>query len=113
MGYYGKEKEPKGATASDRTGEKNVRVPKEDKEVFRTGATGEKVPKGALSSDTSGERKARLAGGVGMGKMDAMGSRPMSHAGNFEGKLGEMNDGNMGERTVYDHKRVPHAQDCK
>ena len=86
---------------------------KMDKEKFTPGVSGEKVPKGALSSDTSGERKARLAGGVGMGKMDAMGSRPMSHAGNFEGKLGELNDGNMGEREVYSHKRVEHAQDGK
>ena len=73
--------------------------------------TGGKMPKGADSSDTSGERKVALKGGVGMGKMDSLGSRPLSHAGNFEGKLGELNDGNMGERTVYDHKRVPHAQD--
>ena len=75
--------------------------------------TGAKAPKGASSSDMSGERKMPLKGGIAMGKMDSLGSRPMSHAGNFEGKLGEMNDGNMGERTVYDHKRVPHAQDCK
>ena len=46
-----------------------------------------------------------------MGKMDAMGSRPLSHAGNFEGKLGELNDGNMGEREVYSHVRTAHAQD--
>ena len=52
-----------------------------------------------------------MVGGVGMGKMDAMGSRPMSHAGNFEGKLGELNDGNMGERECYSHKRVGHDQD--
>ena len=84
-----------------------------DKEKFVSGASGEKVPKGALSSDTSGERKAKIVGGVGMGKMDAMGSRPLSHAGNFEGKLGEMNDGNKGEREVYSHKRCEHAQDCK
>lgn len=82
-----------------------------DKEKFVPGASGEKVPKGALSSDTSGERKAKIVGGVGMGKMDSMGSRPMSHAGNFEGKLGEMNDGNKGERECYSHKRVGHDQD--
>ena len=40
-----------------------------------------------------------------------MGSRPLSHAGNFEGKLGELNDGNMGERECYSHMRHPHAQD--
>jgi len=75
------------------------------------GATGEKLPKGATSSDMSGERKQKLVGGVAMGKMDAMGSRPLSHAGNFEGKLGELNDGNMGEREVYSHVRTAHAQD--
>jgi len=77
------------------------------------GATGEKLPKGATASDMSGERKQKLVGGVAMGKMDAMGSRPLSHAGNFEGKLGELNDGNMGERECYSHKRTPHAQDEK
>jgi hypothetical protein len=77
------------------------------------GATGEKLPKGATSSDMSGERKMKLVGGVAMGKMDAMGSRPLSHAGNFEGHLGECNDGNMGEREVYSHVRMAHAQDEK
>jgi hypothetical protein len=84
-----------------------------DKEKFTSGASGEKMPKGVLSSDTSGERKSRMVGGVAMGKMDSLGSRPMSHAGNFEGALGECNDGNMGERVVYHHKRVEHAQDGK
>ena len=74
-------------------------------------STGDKLPKGADASDTSGERKVKLVGGVAMGKMDAMGSRPLSHAGNFEGKLGELNDGNMGERECYSHKRVGHDQD--
>ena len=74
-------------------------------------STGDKLPKGADASDTSGERKVKLVGGVAMGKMDAMGSRPLSHAGNFEGKLGELNDGNMGERECYSHMRHPHAQD--
>jgi hypothetical protein len=74
-------------------------------------STGDKLPKGADASDTSGERKVKLVGGVGMGKMDSMGSRPLSHAGNFEGKLGELNDGNMGERECYSHKRVGHDQD--
>ena len=75
--------------------------------------TGAKAPKGASSSDMSGERRQKIVGGVAMGKMDAMGSRPLSHAGNFEGKLGELNDGNMGERECYSHKRTPHAQDEK
>ena len=74
-------------------------------------STGDKLPKGADASDTSGERKVKLVGGVSMGKMDSMGSRPLSHAGNFEGKLGELNDGNMGERECYSHKRVGHDQD--
>jgi hypothetical protein len=82
-----------------------------DKEKFKSGASGEKMPKGVLASDTSGERKAKIVGGVAMGKMDSMGSRPLSHAGNFEGKLGELNDGNKGERECYSHKRHPHAQD--
>jgi len=79
MGYPKMEKEPKGVKSSDRTGEKNVRVPKEDKEVFKTGATGEKVPKGALSSDTSGERRRPIEGGVGMGKMDGIGTPCKPH----------------------------------
>jgi hypothetical protein len=75
--------------------------------------TGAKAPMGAEKADMSGERKVKLNGGVGMGKMDAMGSRPLSHAGNFEGKLGELNDGNMGERECYSHVRMAHAQDGK
>ena len=110
MGYYGKEKEPKGATASDRTGEKMVRVPKEDKEMFKTGATGERVPKGALSSDTSGEIKRPIMGGVGMGKADGIGSRQSSHMGHHDGKLGELNTGSR-EHVVYEHKRYEHDQD--
>jgi len=110
MGYYGKEVEPKGAKSSDRTGEKRVGASMVDKEVFRSGASGEKIPKGALSSDTSGERKAPIAGGVGMGKMDGMGMREGSHMGRHDGRLGEMK-GHMGEKTVYEHKRMDHVQD--
>jgi len=76
-------------------------------------STGDKMPKGADASDMTGERKMKLVGGVAMGKMDSMGSRPISHAGNFEGKLGELNDGNMGERECYSHVRIAHAQDEK
>jgi hypothetical protein len=43
---------------------------KMDKEMFKTGRSGEKVPMGALSSDTSGERKGKIVGGVAMGKED-------------------------------------------
>jgi hypothetical protein len=110
MGYPKMEKEPKGATASDRTGEKMVRVPKEDKEMYKTGMTGERVPKGALSSDTSGEIKRPIMGGVGMGKADGIGSREASHMGHHDGKLGEMNTGSR-EHVVYEHKRYDHDQD--
>jgi hypothetical protein len=110
MGYPKMEKMPMGAKSSDSTGEKRVRVPKEDTETFKTGATGERVPKGALSSDTSGERRRPIEGGVGMGKMDGIGSRESSHMGHHDGRLGEMK-GMVTEKSVYDHKRVPHVQD--
>ena len=76
-------------------------------------STGDKLPKGADSSDATGERKLALRGGVAMGKMDGLGSRPLSHAGNFEGRIGELNDGNMGERECYSHVRTAHVQDEK
>ena len=104
MGYYGKEVEPKGAKSSDRTGEKKVGASMVDKEVMRPGMSGEKIPKGALSSDTSGERKAPIAGGVGMGKMDGMGSRDSSHMGKHDGRLGEMKGGSS-EKSCYEHER--------
>ena len=50
---------------------------KMDKEVYKSGASGEKVPKGALSSDTTGERRAKIVGGVGMGKEDAYMSKDL------------------------------------
>jgi len=43
---------------------------KMDKEMFKSGRSGEKVPMGALSSDTTGERKGKIVGGVAMGKED-------------------------------------------
>ena len=104
MGYPHMEKLPKGAKSSDRSGEKKVGASMVDKEVFRPGASGEKIPKGALSSDTSGERRAPIAGGVGMGKMDGMGSRDSSHMGKHDGKLGEMNTGSR-EHVAYEHER--------
>jgi len=104
MGYPKMEKLPMGAKSSDRTGEKKVGASMVDKEVFRSGMSGEKIPKGALSSDTSGERKMPIAGGVGMGKMDGMGSRESSHMGKHDGRLGEMK-GHMGEKNVYEHER--------
>jgi len=110
MGYSKMEKEPKGVTSSDMTGMKKVSVPKEDKETYKTGMSGEKAPKGALSSDTSGERKRPIMGGVGMGKADGIGEREASHMGHHDGRLGEMKGGTS-EATVYEHKRMPHVQD--
>ena len=110
MGYPKMEKEPKGVKSSDRTGEKNVRVPKEDREMFVPGASGEKIPKGALSSDTSGERRRPIEGGVGMGKMDGIGARESKHMGHHDGRLGEMNTGSK-EHIAYEHKRIDHVQD--
>ena len=105
MGYYNKEVEPKGVKSSDRTGEKKVGVSKVDREMGGVpSTTGAKAPKGATSSDTTGERKARIAGGVGMGMMDGMGSREASHMGMHDGRLGEMK-GSVSEKIVYDHKR--------
>jgi len=110
MGYYDKEKEPKGTKASDSTGEKRVGASKVDKEKFMPGVSGEKIPKKALSSDTSGERKMPIMGGVGMGKADSMGSREASHMGHHDGRMGEMK-GMVTEKSVYDHKRYEHDQD--
>ena len=110
MGYYGKEVEPKGAKASDRSGEKKVGVSKVDSTKGTPSVTGAKAPAGATASDATGERKARIAGGVGMGMADGIGERDGSHFGRYDGRLGEMK-GHMGEKVVYDHKRVEHAQD--
>ena len=111
MGYYGKEKLPKGAKDGDVTGEKKVSVSKVDREYGGVpSTTGAKAPKGATSSDTSGEIKRPIAGGVGMGKADGIGERDGSHMGKHDGRLGEMKGGSS-ESTVYEHKRVPHVQD--
>ena len=83
---------------------------KMDAEKFTPGVSGEKIPKGALSSDTTGERKMAIKGGVGMGKADGLGLREASHAGKFDGKLGELKGGAR-EHVAYDHKRVAHDQD--
>ena len=111
MGYYGKEKLPKGAKDGDVTGEKKVGVSKVDREYGGVpSTTGAKAPKGATSSDTSGERKAKIEGGVGMGKADGLGLREAAHMGKHDGRLGEMK-GSSSEATCYDHKRVAHVQD--
>jgi hypothetical protein len=82
------------------------------------GETGEKLPKGAASSDKSAGRKEPLKGGVGQGKADKTGTkegasgRTAGDIGKYDGRLGEFNDGNMGEREIYSHKRVGHDQDA-
>ena len=83
---------------------------REDKEVFKSGASGEKMPKGVLASDTSGERKMALKGGVAMGKADGLGLREASHAGKIDGRLGEVKGGSK-EHECYSHERMEHAQD--
>jgi hypothetical protein len=103
MGYSNMEKMPKGAKSSDSTGEKKVGASMVDKEVMRAGASGEKIPKGALSNDTTGERKMPIQGGVGMGKMDGMGSRS-AHMGKHDGRMGEMKGGSS-EKNCYEHER--------
>ena len=90
MGYPKMEKMPKGTTASDMSGQKRVGTPKEDKEVYKSGASGEKMPKGVLASDMSGEKRRPIMGGVGMGKVD--------------GRLGEMKGGSR-EHEAYSHER--------
>ena len=83
----------------------------EDKEVFKSGASGEKMPKGVLASDTSGEKKkVAVKGGVGMGKADGLGLREASHAGKNDGLLGELKGGAK-EHECYSHKRIEHEQD--
>lgn len=110
MGYYNKEELPKGAKASDSTGEKKVKVPKMDSEKGVPSRTGAKAPEKATSSDRTGEKRVAIAGGVGMGKMDGIGEREESHMGKHDGRLGEMK-GHMGEKVVYEHERMPHEQD--
>jgi hypothetical protein len=113
MGYYGKEKEPKGAKSSDSTGEKREsRLTGVNSTKFMKGASGEKAPKGADSSDTTGERKAKgFAGGVALGMEDTISGREAGHMGKHDGRLGEFNHGNVGEKVIYDHKRYDHDQD--
>jgi hypothetical protein len=97
------EKEPKGANASDTSGEKRVSVPKEDREKNTPGYSGEHEPAGAKSRDASGEERERIVGGVGMGKADAMTGRD-GHTGKHDGRTGEFNTGSQ-KGTVYSHQR--------
>ena len=110
MGYYGKEKMPKGVAASDRSGEKMGSEKGPNSTKGTPGMTGEKMPKGVNASDMSGERKAKLVGGVGMGKADTIGMRDNSHMGKNDGMLGECKGGSR-EHIVYEHSRMDHAQD--
>ena len=104
MGYYGKEKTPKGVAASDRTGEKMGSEKGVNSTKFMPGASGEKIPKGATASDSTGERKAKLVGGVAMGKADSMGDRMDGHMGRVDGRLGEFKGGSR-EHDCYTHER--------
>jgi len=81
-----------------------------DAEKYTPGVSGEKMPKGVLASDTSGEKKVAVKGGVGMGKADGLGLREASHAGKYDGRLGELKGGAI-EHVAYDHKRIEHEQD--
>ena len=108
MGYQAKN--IPNATSSDMTGEKKVSVPKMDRTVGTKSMTGATPPKGATSSDSSGERKRPIEGGVGMGKMDGIGSRDAKHMGMHDGRMGEMK-GDSSEANCYDHKRMSHVQD--
>jgi hypothetical protein len=106
FGYRGEtgEKEPKGASSSDTSGERKVKVPREDREAGKPGESGEHEPKGAKASDSGGERKVRIMGGVGQGKADSIGAREGSHLGKHDGRTGEMNTGRK-EGHFYHHAK--------
>jgi hypothetical protein len=97
------EREPKGATSSDTSGERHVKVPKEDRESGHKGVSGEREPKGAKASDAGGERHSGIVGGVGIGKADMYGGRG-GEMGKHDGRTGEFNTGKK-EGSVYSHQR--------
>ena len=109
MGYYGKEMMPKGAKASDGTGEKKGSEGGVNSTKFMSGASGEKMPKGVTASDSSGERKAKLVGGVAQGMADGIGSRESSHMGKTDGLCGEVKGGSR-EHEVYSHSRSEYGR---
>ena len=109
MGYYGKEMLPKGAKASDGTGEKKGSEGGVNSTKFMAGASGEKMPKGVTALDSSGERKAKLVGGVAMGMADNIGSREASHMGKTDGLCGEVKGGSR-EHEVYSHSRSEYGR---
>jgi hypothetical protein len=71
-----------------------------DAEKYTPGASGEKMPKSVLASDMSGERKESVKGGVGMGKMDAVGADKQFKGGSSE-------------KVCYEHKRASYASEDK
>jgi hypothetical protein len=73
---------------------------KMDAEMYKPGVSGEKMPKGVLASDTTGERKGSIKGGVGMGKMDAVGADKQFKGGSSE-------------KVCYEHKRTSYASEDK
>ena len=92
------EREPKGATSSDRSGQRKGSNAGPNSTKGTKGETGEREPKGAIASDKSGERSGKIVNGVGMGQFDG-------HCRSGGGKeTGEMNSGRS-ESTVYNHTR--------
>ena len=77
----------------------------------RKGETGEREPAGVAKRDLTGQRKRSVIAGVGQGMHDRITGRESGHLGKQEGLVGEFNDGHQGERTVYEHQRIPHEQD--
>jgi hypothetical protein len=104
---------PRKSASVDESGERKTKVPREDREQAEPGETGEREPKAAKSRDASGEERKRIEGGVGQGKADSIGARESAHLGRHDGRTGELNDGNKGEREVYSHERIPHQQDVR
>lgn len=106
---YGKEMLPKGATASDMSGQKRGTEKGPNSTKFMSGASGEKMPKGVTASDMSGQRKTMLVGGVPHGDADGIGERDKSHMGKNDGRLGECKGG-ASESEVYAHSRPEYGR---
>lgn len=97
------EREPRGATSSDSSGEKRVGASKVDK-TPEPGQTGERIP-AATASDRTGEKSAGITGGVGQGQHDKLTGREAGHAGKADGRTGEFNSGRS-EGTAYRHEKA-------
>ena len=78
------EKEPKGAKASDSSGERKSKTPMENETKEKTGMSGEMLPKGAETADHG---------------------RPKAHMGKNDGHIGEYNTGREEGKVHYEHKR--------